>query len=127
MHLPRIFFCRPLNFPIPSLNVSLDNLQSNVSVDSNVLDPNIFKSFDSTDFYSLSELDSSLAEDAGFLTETDEVLESSGQLDKSYFENLNHGLREACHYYDRSFGWKFFLLFYFLVMFCLPFFVSTLN
>ena len=124
MHLPRIFFCRPLNFPIPSLNVSLDNLQSNVSLDSNSFDPNIFKSFDSTDFYSLSEFDS---EDVGYSTETDEVLESSGQLDKSYFENLNYGMPEACHYYDRSFGWKFFLLFNFLVMFCLPFFVSTLN
>ena len=124
MHLPRIFFCRPLNFPIPSFDVSLDHLQSNVSLDSNSFDPSIFKSLDSTDFYSLSEFDS---EDVGYSTETDEVLESSAQLDKSYFENLNHGLREACHYYDHPFGWKFFLLFNFLVMFCLPFFVSTLN
>ena len=119
MHLPRIFFCRPLNFPISSLNGSLDHLQNNVSLDSN-----IFKSFDSTGFYSLSEFDS---EDVGYSTETDEVSESSGKLDNSYFKNLDHGLREACHYYDRSFGWKFFLLFNFLVMFCLPFFVSTLN
>ena len=49
--------------------------------------------------------------------------EGTGEFDSEYISSTRD-LPETCHYLDRPYGWKVFLYFNFIVMFCLPFAVS---